>query len=138
MQMRPPKCTLFAPAARYRRKVVRSIRFDGIDLYIEIQGEGFAFARVIFRRPAGFRVLDERDLCEFWNTYSEPNGWLYEVHEGGWMELECHRGPFNAHTFFNGLREYFVVDDQCISVLSVQPPEIEDLGSDPEQPEQNL
>jgi hypothetical protein len=64
--MNAPKCKPFPPAERYRRKVVRSLRYDGENLAVEIQGEGFAFARVVFRDPAGFRVLDERDLCEFW------------------------------------------------------------------------
>jgi hypothetical protein len=84
-------------------------------------------------QPAGFRVLDERDLCEFWNTYSEPNGWLYEVEEGGWLELETHRPLFNSPGFHPGLREYLLVDDRCVSVLAVQPPDILDLGADPEQ-----
>jgi hypothetical protein len=130
--MNPPKCKPHPPAARYRRKVVRSLRYDRETLAIEIQGEGFAFARVEFRRPAGFRVLDERDLCEFWNTYSEPNGWLYEVEEGGWLELETHRPLFNSPDFHPGLREYLLVDDKCISVLAVDPPDIIDLGADPE------
>jgi hypothetical protein len=26
-----------------------------------------------------------------------------------------------------------IVDEQCISILTVQPPEIQDLGADPEQ-----
>jgi hypothetical protein len=132
--MKVPKCKPYPPAARYRRKAVRSLSYDGETLAIEIQGEGFAFARVMFRRPAGFRVLDERDLCEFWNTYSEPNGWLYEVEEGGWMELEAHRPLFNAPDFYPGLREYLVVDDECISVLALEPPDIIDLGEDPERP----
>ena len=79
------------------------------------------------------RLLDERDLCEFWNTYSEQNGWLYEVEEGGWLELETRRSLFNAPGFHPGLREYLLVDDKCISVFSVQPPEILDFGADPEQ-----
>jgi hypothetical protein len=113
--------------------VVRSLWYDGETLTVEIQGEGFAFARLVFHRPAGFRVLDERDLCEFWNEYSEPNGWLYEVEEGGWLELEAHRPLFNSPDFHPGLREYLLVDDKCVSVLAVQPPEILDLGADPDR-----
>lgn len=126
--MKPPQCKPFPPAARYPRKVVRSLRYDGEVLVIDIQGERFAFARVIFRDPIGFRVLDERDLCEFWNTYSEPHGWLYEVEEGGWLELESHRPLFNSPGLFVELREYLVVDDRCISVLTIHPPEIHDVG----------
>jgi hypothetical protein len=131
--MREPKCTPYPPATRYRRKAVRALRFDGDTLTIEIQGEAFAFAHVVFRSPTAFRVLDERDLCEFWPDYSEPNGWLYEVEQGGWMELEAHRQLFNSPTIVHSLKEWLIVDEMCISVLSVQPPEIIDLGSDPEQ-----
>ena len=129
--MKPPKCKVFPPSARYRDKVVRSIQFDGQTLVIDIQGEGFSFARVHFSNLIGFRVLDERELCEFWNTYSEPNGWLYEVEEGGWFELESTRKLFNWHGHNSDLKEYFLVDDQCISVLTANPPEIRDIGMDP-------
>jgi hypothetical protein len=122
--MKPPRCNLYPPSARYRRKVVRSLRYDGETLEVDIQGEGFAFARVVFRHPVGFRVLD---------TYSEPNGWLYEVKEGGWLELETHRQLFNSPDVIPGLTEYLVVDDKCVSVLAVGPPDIIDLGADPEQ-----
>jgi hypothetical protein len=54
--MKSPKCKPFPPASRYRRKVVRSLRYDGETLTVEIQGEGFAFAHVVFHRPARFRV----------------------------------------------------------------------------------
>lgn len=129
--MNPPRCRPYPPAARYRRKVVRAVRYNGQTLEVDIQGEGFAFARVVFRDPIGFRVLDERDLCEYWNTYSEPNGWLYEVEQGGWAELESHRALFNSPSFHIRLREWFIVDDKCISVLSADEPEIVDLGCDP-------
>ena len=64
---------------RYKRKAVRSLHFDGTTLVIDIQGESFSYARIVFEEPVWFRVLDERDLCEFWNTYSEPNGWFWQV-----------------------------------------------------------
>jgi hypothetical protein len=131
--MKPPSCRPFPAAAKYRRKAVRSLHYDGQILTIDIQGEGFAFARVIFRDPRGFRVLDESELCEFWNSYSEANGWLYEVDQGGWRELESHRPDFNASTFVDRFVEYLLVDDKCVSVLSEAPPEIVDLGTDPQR-----
>ncbi|GAB4587057.1 hypothetical protein [Nocardia sp. IFM 10818] len=108
---------------------MRDIRYDG-DLTIAIQGPGFSYAKVVFRRPAGFRVLDEVDLTEFWNTYSEPNGWLWEVLRGGWLDLERRR-PYFVTGERKGLREYFVVDEDCINVLAWEQPEIIDLGTDP-------
>ncbi len=129
--MRPPRCTPYPPATRYERVVTRSLRYDMEDLILEAQGPGYSFARVVFRGVAGFRVLDERDLTEFWDDYHQGNGWLYEVHEGGWLELEVGRGRF-FREFYEGLREYLVVCDQCVSVLSTEPPEIIDVGADPE------
>ncbi|WP_280302388.1 hypothetical protein [Nocardia neocaledoniensis] len=124
-----PECRLVNESSRYSSKVVRDLRYDR-DLTIAIQGPGFSYAKVVFRRPAGFRVLDEGDLTEYWNTYSEPNGWLWDVLRGGWLDLERHRP-----NFFTGdredLREYFLVDEDCINVLAWGPPEIIDLGTDP-------
>lgn len=132
--MKAPKCQPFKPSSRYKRVVVRSLWYDGETLAIEVQGEEFAFARVVFRRPAGFRVLDEGDLCEFWDDYHTGNGWLYEVEQGGWRELELTRPQFLAPHLIPHLREYLVVCDKCISVLTGRPPEIRDLGADPDQP----
>jgi hypothetical protein len=132
--MNSPRCTPYPPSTRYKRVSVRSLWYDNDRLAIEVQGSGFVFARVVFRRPAGFRVLDERDLCEFWVNYHTGNGWLYEVEEGGWRELESSRSEFLAPLMYPGLREFLVVCDTCVSVLVVEPPEIIDLGADPEHP----
>ncbi len=129
-KMNSPKCRVFKPSTRYSKKVVRAVHFDGISLVIDIQGEGFTFARVVFHNPIGFRVLDESDLSELWNIYSEPNGWLYEVEEGGWMELESNREAFASQTIYEEkLHEYLIVDDKCINVLATTPPEIQDFGA---------
>ncbi len=128
-----PRCTIVPGSARYANKAVRCLRYDDEDLVVEIQGDGFSFARVVFRHPAGFRVLDERDLSEFWTNYAEPNGWLWEVLAGGWMDLERHRPSFNSHEFLAPLREFLVVDERCISVLCAHPPEITDVGANRER-----
>lgn len=126
-----PTCVPLVAASRYRRKVVRGIAFDGQTLTLDVQGEGFSYARVIFRDVFGFRVLNERDLTEYWNTYSAPNGWLWEVTSGGWYELERQRDTFNPGDFVSRLREFFVVDDKCVNVLCRAQPEIVDFGDDP-------
>ena len=92
------------------------------DVIVDIQGEGSAQGRVVFRDVRGFRVLDEAELTEFWSSYAEPSGWLYEVHEGGWLCLEQLRATFNALRF--PLREFLLVDDMCLSVWCEQMPEI--------------
>ena len=133
--MNKPVCTVYEPSSRYSKKVVRGLKINNevefgyrYSLIVEIQGEGFSYARVIFKEVLGFRVLDEVDLCEFWNDYAEPNGWLYEVHSGGWMELENYRNRFISLEIFNGWKEYLLVDNQCISVICAQKPIIEELG----------
>jgi len=113
---------------------VRSLRYDTEELTIEAQGPGFVFVRLVFKYALGFRVLDERDLGEFWKDYHTGNGWLYEVHEGGWLELELQRGRFCSTSMVPELREFLVVCDKCVSVLAVGPPEIVDLGAEPERP----
>jgi hypothetical protein len=126
-----PKCKPYPPAARYKSMTIRFLRYDGETLVIEAQGDSFVFARIVFRRPLGFRVLDERDLCEFWNEYHERNGWFYEVEEGGWLALEASRPLFNSPSLFPDLREYLLVDDKCVSIISAEPPEILDIGAEP-------
>jgi hypothetical protein len=129
--MNAPRCRVVPESLRYRRIALRGISFDRKRLSIDLQGEGFSFACLTFEWIIGFRVLDERDLCEFWNEYSEPNGWLYEVEAGGWMELESHRDNFSSRIFHPNAREYLLVDDWCVSILSSMPPVITDCGADP-------
>ena len=124
-----PKCVLIPEATRYRKKAVRIIRFDEPDLIIEVQGEGFSYARIVFRDVIGFRVMDEREITEFWNEYSEPNGWLWEVLDGGWLSLEKNRKDFNLLNL--PTREFFVVDEFCVNIWCLNEPEIIDLGVDP-------
>ena len=132
--MNTPNCIVLPECLPFKRVETRSIRYDGELLTVELQGEGFVWLRIVFRDSLGFRILDERDLSEFWSTYSEPNGWLYEVLQGGWMELELTRKWFSSPSMFKNLREYFLVGDKCISVLCQSPPEFESLGADPPKP----
>lgn len=87
---------------------------------------------MIFRNIVGCRIIDESHISEFWNTYSEPNGWLWEVNDGGWLALERNRETFDPPHI--SLREFFIVGNYCINVLSPDYPEITDLGTDPERP----
>ncbi len=129
--MRPPKCEIVTGSAEFQNiyLVTRSIRYDGENLIVDIQGESLIWIRVTFRDPIGFRVLDELDLCEFWDSYHLRNGWLYEVFEGGWRELEMTRKRLVSHSMLPDLKEFLLVDDKCVSVLCVDPPSIESLGA---------
>ena len=126
-----PKCVLIPESKQYAKTVIRTIRFDEPDLIVELQGPVFSYARIVFREVIGYRVIDEREITEFWNDYSEPNGWLWEVLDGGWLSLERSRVRFNPLQL--ALREFFVVDNYCVNVLCAEPPELHDLGSNPEQ-----
>jgi hypothetical protein len=110
---------------------MRSLHYDGQSLVIELQGDGFAFVRLVFAEPQGFRVLDELDLCEFWDDYHERNGWFYEVMQGGWLELESLRTTFVTGTMPPPPIEYLLVSDKCVSIFARKPPEIEHLGTNP-------
>ena len=80
-------------------------------------------ATVSFACVEAFRVMDERDLMDFWPTCSTPNGWLFEVATGGWLSQEAERpGSLVAHTI-QGVREFLITgEDDCVSVLSVELP----------------
>lgn len=82
------------------------------------------FVTVIFDGVDGYRVLDEGDLLEYWTPSIRPNGWIWEIEEGGWRELESQRVGF-LHMGRDWTREYFILgDNECINVLSVTPPKI--------------
>ena len=86
------------------------------------------------RRPGRVPgVLDERDRASSEHLQRTERVALRGV-EGGWLGLEAHRPLFNSPDFHAGLREFLLVDDKCVSVLAVEPPEIIDLGSDPSRP----
>jgi hypothetical protein len=87
--MKPvPKCTLVLESKPYAKMVIRTVRFDEPDLIIELQGDYFSYLRLIFHDVVAFRVIDEREITEFWHTYGAPSGWLWEVTEGGYISLE--------------------------------------------------
>jgi hypothetical protein len=71
-----------------------------------------------------YRVMDERDLLEYWSACAVPGGWVYEVTEGGWLATERSRGTLIAVTV-PGVREFLVVGvNACVSVLSSSAPEV--------------
>ena len=128
--MKPvPKCTLVLESKPYAKAAIRTVLFDEPDLIIELQGDDSSYLRLIFRDVVAFRVIDEREITEFWNTYSAPNGWLWEVAEGGYLTLERQRDSFNVLDL--SLREHFVVCNYCVNVLSCDRPEFVSLGRTP-------
>ena len=130
MIQQSPVCKAHPNAQRYTNLAMRTMSYDCDRLTIYFQGDDFAFVRVVFENPKGFRVLDEGDLCGFWDDYHTGNGWLYEVQSGGWFELESLRADFlTQYMWADVLVEYLLVCDKCISVLDLGPPTITNLGN---------
>ena len=78
----------------------------------------------IFLEVAGFRVLDEADLLEFWPTCSSTNGWVFQINEGGWFAQERLRTGFFRGDI-EGINEYLVTGiSECVSVFAWAPPEL--------------
>jgi hypothetical protein len=102
---------------------VINLEFDMEDLEITILVDG-AKLDVRFDSPIGFRVLDEGDLLEFWPQCSSPNGWLYKIIDGGWLEQESKRNGFLSDELPN-IGEYFIIGtNYCVGVISVEDPTI--------------
>lgn len=72
----------------------------------------------------GFRMLDERDLYNYFNAgLTSRIAWMWRVTSGGWLALEQSRAWFNAELWYSGLVEYFIIGkDDCVSVLTNKPP----------------
>ena len=103
------------------------IEYDSGKLTIRAYVNGRQVALVHFESVEGFRVLDEGDLLEFWPTCSwSRSKWLWEVHEGGWFELESTRGGFIGEKYKDAT-EYLVVGaNECVSVISYDHPVVAD------------
>ena len=132
-----PKCKVVDASHIYGEVAIRHVEI-GRDkegqkyINVYIQGKKFVYACIRFTHVIGIRMLDEIDLCEFWNDYNLGNGWMYEVIEGGWLDLERTRDRFVSDSVWNErLHEYFLVEDMCLNVMSLSEPIIEDLGGDP-------
>jgi hypothetical protein len=78
----------------------------------------------IFQETAGFRVLDEGDLLDFWPTCSSPNGWIFRIFDGGWFDQERQRAGF-IRGDISEIHEYLVTGiNECVSVFAWAPPEL--------------
>ncbi|MBB4128354.1 hypothetical protein GGR77_003681 [Xanthomonas translucens] len=108
---------------------VKSIQFNSGGLCITMASDLWV-ADAVFECLWGFRVLSELDLAEFWPKVTLKDGWLFEVHSGGWLDLELSRPHFASGRLYE-LREYLVVGvSDCVSVLAEQPPEVRGTPSD--------
>ena len=103
---------------------VVSISYTAGCLTIRVEGAKLA-STVVFSSVWGFRVLDELDLTEFWSQCSLKTGWLFEVTTGGWKTFELHRAHFVSGRMYEDLREFLIVGNDCVSVLSKDEPRLQ-------------
>jgi hypothetical protein len=81
---------------------------------------------VSFENPLGFRVVEERDLMEYWPVCSTPAGWLFRIHSGGWLEERTRRGSLMLD-MYPDVKEYLITGiNDCVSVLSTEMPSLSD------------
>ena len=79
---------------------------------------------VDFGAIAGFRVLDEGQLLEFWGPDTE-NHWLFTVESKGWLAMEASRETAPFITEDGKLTEYLVAGiNECVSIISYGEPTI--------------
>lgn len=102
------------------------VEFEGVRLQVHVVGtDSGETVLVDFERITAFRVMDEGDILEFWPACSTPRGWIFEIHEGGWLAQERARIGGGVGLHFGGLREFLVTgDNDCVSVLSIDPPAV--------------
>lgn len=97
--------------------------FEG--LTVRLRGAHERAFSVVFEDVWGYRVLDERDLGEYWPACSSPNGALFEVESGGWLSQEKSRPSFLSAAVIPNLKEFFVAGiDECVSVLCTAEPAV--------------
>ena len=81
---------------------------------------------VTFENVIAFRVVDERDLLNFWPVCSTSAGWVFAILDGGWLSEESARSGSNISAFFREAREYLVTGlNECVSVICLEDPVID-------------
>ena len=103
-------------------QLVERVLYESYELSVRVRAhpENVAW-EIQFDGVVGYRVLDERDLLQFWPTC---RGWtLFEIHEGGWMPEATMTADHLKFGFYGKVREYFVAgEDICVNVLATSPP----------------
>lgn len=110
-------------------EVIR-ISYDLTKLLIQVSFYQFndEIINLEFNKVVGFRVLDEGNLLEFWNE-RRPQGWVWEITENGWFDLERTREGFTLG-YLDDMkpREFLVLGiNDCVSVLTYNSPIISEV-----------
>ena len=129
MEPRVEPLTLAGELKAHPSVVAVNYNLSELRILLSVNDDSRIELQVLFRTPAGFRVLDESDLLEFWENHKHGSDWLYLVHEGGWNDLESSRdGYLSRHQ--TDLNEYLIVGrNECVSILSYEQPVVLDIGS---------
>ncbi|MBF9140156.1 hypothetical protein [Hymenobacter properus] len=78
---------------------------------------------IIFDSPRGFKLLDEGDMHDYWESEIIRNNWLFEIESGGWLDRADASGGFISKAL--GFREFLISGiDDCVSVISNTDPVI--------------
>jgi hypothetical protein len=105
-------------------EVIRT-EFEPDDLIVTVRSlsSGLEYS-LRFGAVIGFRVLDERDLLEFWPKCSTINGsWAFEITSGGWLAGEFKRSGSLIGQMCPDAREFFVAGcNSCVSVIGWDEP----------------
>lgn len=114
---------LFSVTAQMAIVVGVASKGSSLTVDLDFPGSSSPGLRVDFRGLVGYRVLDERDLPQYWHSAGTARAHsdclLYEVTSGGWADDQMAQSPVMAAGFYSKLREWVVVsDDWCVSVLS--------------------
>ncbi|BEP45619.1 hypothetical protein GmRootV15_62080 [Variovorax sp. V15] len=102
------------------------VRIDYVPRQLTIvarDANGGAPIGVSFAGVVAHRVMDERDLAEYWPACSLPSGWVFFIQSGGWLSQEMVRPGSCIGSFYGEVREYLVAGlTDCVSVLCTGEP----------------
>jgi hypothetical protein len=127
--LQPFVCVLLPVSASIAKPCIRRLQYVDHVLSLDVQGEDYKFARLTFRYPTAYRVVDEGFLFD--QLPRECNGtigWLWELTQGGWKDQELRRHEYMGVALW-GTREYLVIDNECVQVLTKNPPELVHIGA---------
>ena len=105
----------------YQPHDIELIQYKSGNLLIEIE-TNIQPIQVNVTSPVGYRVLDEGDLLEFWETCTLNHGWLYKILEGGWRDLESTREGFLSGLQAEAAEWFLVTQNTCVSIISYEIP----------------
>ncbi|PKI02253.1 hypothetical protein [Glaciecola sp. 33A] len=95
--------------------------------FLDVQVSILATQEVLtlrFDMTEGFRVLDERDLHNWWQVITMKDGWCFKVESGGWLSQESSRTDFMIGSL-EYYKEFLIIGlDTCVSVIAQKEPVI--------------